>query len=90
MARKNISTYSFKPKKKRPGIHSKNRNTNQKNGKYYTGTKYKGQGRQIMETLKHLLGLCGESHPNLFTYLAIIILFRLFFLYLKKFKTQQQ
>ena len=33
------------PRKKRPGIHSKNRNTNQKNGKYYTGTKYRGQGR---------------------------------------------
>ena len=34
-----------KPKKKRPGIHSKCRHTNHKNGKYYSGTKYKGQGR---------------------------------------------
>ena len=34
-----------KPKKKRPGVHSKNRHTNQKHGKYYCGTKYRGQGR---------------------------------------------
>ena len=34
-----------KPKKKRPGVHSKNRNTKQKTGKYYTGCKYRGQGR---------------------------------------------
>ena len=34
-----------KPKKKRKGIHSKNRNTNNKNGKYYSGSKYRGQGR---------------------------------------------
>ena len=40
-----VSTYFFKPKKKRPGIHSKCRHTNQKNGKYYCGTKYRGQGR---------------------------------------------
>ena len=46
MARRYITpAYIHKPKKKRPNIHSKNRNTNQKNGKYYTGTKYKGQGR---------------------------------------------
>ena len=45
MASKNVSTYVLKKKKKRPGVHSKNRHTNQKNGKYYTGTKYKGQGR---------------------------------------------
>ena len=32
-------------KQKRKGIHSKNRNTNQKNGKYYKGSKYRGQGR---------------------------------------------
>ena len=37
--------YIEKPKRRRKGIHSKNRNTNQKNGKYYTGTKYRGQGR---------------------------------------------
>ena len=40
-----INTYFFKPKKKRPGVHSKNRHTNHKNGKYYSGTKYRGQGR---------------------------------------------
>ena len=37
--------YEYKPKKKRKGIHSKNRNTNQKSGKYYKGSKYRGQGR---------------------------------------------
>jgi len=39
--------YSGKPKKKRPGIHSKCRNTNNKEGKYYSSKckKYKGQGR---------------------------------------------
>ena len=47
MARKvwGFSAYIFKPKKKRPGIHSKNRHTNHKTGKYYCGSKYKGQGR---------------------------------------------
>ena len=40
-----FSAYIRKPKKKRPGIHSKCRHTNHKNGKYYCGTKYKGQGR---------------------------------------------
>jgi len=47
MAKKNwfAPTYKLNVKKKRPGIHSKNRNTNQKNGKYYAGTKYRGQGR---------------------------------------------
>jgi hypothetical protein len=34
-----------KPKKKRPGVHSKNRYTKHKAGKYYTGCKYRGQGR---------------------------------------------
>lgn len=38
-------SYIDKPKKKRKGIHSKTKNTNNKNGKYYTGTKYRGQGR---------------------------------------------
>lgn len=41
----NLKAYRFKPKKKRPGVHSKNRNTNQKSGKYYSGSKYRGQGR---------------------------------------------
>ena len=36
-----------KPKKKRPGVHSKCRHTNHKTGKYYNSKckKYKGQGR---------------------------------------------
>ena len=37
--------YLGKQRKKRPGVHSKCRNTNHKTGKYYCGTKYKGQGR---------------------------------------------
>ena len=37
--------YEAKPKKKRRGIHSKNRNTNNKKVKYYSGTKYRGQGK---------------------------------------------
>lgn len=46
MARKNlISVYQPKPKRKRKGIHSKKRNTNNKNGKYYSGSAYRGQGR---------------------------------------------
>ena len=46
MARKGV-TFKFRgnTRKKRKGIHSKNRNTNQKNGKYYSGRKYRGQGR---------------------------------------------
>jgi hypothetical protein len=47
MARGFIGTRAIlkKPRKKRPGVHSKNRYTKQKTGKYYTGCKYKGQGR---------------------------------------------
>ena len=45
MARLTLQTYKWKPKKKRPGVHSKNRNTKQKSGKYYSGTPYRGQGR---------------------------------------------
>ena len=46
MARRlNLQAYRFKPKKRRPGVHSKNRNTNQKHGKYYAGSKYRGQGK---------------------------------------------
>ena len=42
--------YVPKTKRKNKGIHSKNRHTTNKNGKYYTGTKngckrYRGQGR---------------------------------------------
>ena len=40
-----VNMWFEKASKKRPGIHSKNRNTNQKHGKYYAGTKYRGQGR---------------------------------------------
>ena len=35
-----------KPKKKNKGIHSKNRHTTNKNGKYYTGTSV-GQEKEI-------------------------------------------
>lgn len=46
MAKRNISfQYRIKIKKKRPGVHSKNRNTKHKHGKYYSGTAYRGQGR---------------------------------------------
>ena len=48
MARKSFfgaMTYKVKPKKKRPCVHSKCRHTNNKDGKYYCGTKYRGQGR---------------------------------------------
>ena len=45
MARLTLVAYRWKPKKKRPGVHSKNRNTKNKNGKYYNGTAYRGQGR---------------------------------------------
>jgi hypothetical protein len=45
MARLVLRAYQYKPKKKRPGVHSKNRNTKQKHGKYYNGPKYRGQGR---------------------------------------------
>tara|TARA_R110002124_G_scaffold589_1_gene2833 strand:- start:448 stop:588 length:141 start_codon:yes stop_codon:yes gene_type:complete len=43
------SVYGFvylgKAQKKRPGVHAKSRNTNNKEGKYYSGSTYKGQGR---------------------------------------------
>lgn len=45
MARQNVSSYVFRSRKKRPGVHSKNRHTSQKSGKYYNGTAYRGQGR---------------------------------------------
>lgn len=34
----------YKPKKRRPGVHSKKKNSRSKNGKNYT-KKYTGQGR---------------------------------------------
>ena len=45
MARKIVSTYSFKPNKKDTRVHSKNRHTKQTSGKYYSGRLYRGQGR---------------------------------------------
>ena len=45
MARKIVSNYIYKSKKKRPGVHSKNRHTNQVSGKYYSGKLYRGKGR---------------------------------------------
>jgi len=46
MARLILRAYIDKPKKKRPGVHSKNRNTKNKNGKYYSGSAYRGQGKR--------------------------------------------
>ena len=45
MAKINLQEYRKKARRKRPGVHSKNRHTNQKSGKYYAGTAYRGQGR---------------------------------------------
>lgn len=45
MARLILKAYVKAKRKKRPGVHSKNRNTKQKSGKYYSGTSYRGQGR---------------------------------------------
>jgi hypothetical protein len=42
VARKQISVYTFKPKKKRPGVHSKNASRNQTGYK----KKYRGQGKK--------------------------------------------
>lgn len=45
MARQTLTQIYQSARKKRPGVHSKNRNTKQKSGKYYSGTTYRGQGR---------------------------------------------
>ena len=45
MGRIILKAYVKAKRKKRPGVHSKNRNTKQKSGKYYSGTSYRGQGR---------------------------------------------
>jgi|9_EtaG_2_1085328.scaffolds.fasta_scaffold129737_3 NurA-like 5'-3' nuclease len=45
MARIILKAYVKAKRKKRPGVHSKCRNTKQKTGKYYSGTPYRGQGR---------------------------------------------
>jgi hypothetical protein len=42
MAKKAISTYIFKPKKRRPGVHSKNASKGQSGYK----KKYRGQGKR--------------------------------------------
>ena len=44
MARLIVSAYKWKPKKKRPGIHSKTKNSKSKQSKNYVKA-YKGQGR---------------------------------------------
>ncbi len=44
MARQTLTTHIDKPKKKRPGVHSKNNTSNSKTSKNYK-KKYKGQGR---------------------------------------------
>ena len=41
---RNLSAKETKPKKKRPGVHSKKRTSNSKNSKNYVKT-YRGQGR---------------------------------------------
>ena len=45
MAKGNTFTFRSNGGKKRPGVHSKNRHTNQVSGKYYSGKLYRGQGR---------------------------------------------
>ena len=30
-----------------------------------------------METLKHLLGVCGETHPNIYTIILLIVLLKI-------------
>ena len=40
----NLQSYRFKPKKRRPGVHSKNNHSKSKTSKNYV-KKYRGQGR---------------------------------------------
>ena len=30
-----------------------------------------------METLEHLLGVCGETHPNIYTIILLIVLLKI-------------
>jgi hypothetical protein len=30
-----------------------------------------------MHTLEHLLGLCGESHPNIYTIIFFLVFFKI-------------
>lgn len=41
---RNVTLKDSKPKKKRPGVHSKKRTSNLKSSKHYT-KKYRGQGK---------------------------------------------
>lgn len=41
---RNVTVKESKPKKKRPGVHSKKRTSNLKSSKHYT-KKYRGQGK---------------------------------------------
>lgn len=41
---RNVTIKDSKPKKKRPGVHSKKRTSNLKSSKHYT-KKYRGQGK---------------------------------------------
>jgi len=43
MARISVVLYRLKPRKKRPGVHSKTKNSNNKQSKNYV-KKYRGQG----------------------------------------------
>ena len=43
--RRQFFVYLEKPKKRRPGIHAKTKNSNVKGSKYYK-KKYRGQGRR--------------------------------------------
>ena len=43
MAKLTLSNYKEKSKKKRPGVHAKTKNSNNKNSKYYV-KKSRGQG----------------------------------------------
>ncbi len=45
MARLSISAYIEKARKKRPGVHAKTRNSNNKQSKNYV-KKYRGQGKR--------------------------------------------
>jgi hypothetical protein len=45
MAKIKVLAYIEKPKKKRPGVHAKTKNSNNKQSKNYV-KKYKGQGRK--------------------------------------------
>ena len=39
-----------------------------------------------MENIKHIFGLCGESHPNILTLILVVLLFKILIYKLYKFK----